>query len=741
MTTNNRRRLALVAFATVLMAGPAGAIDWSDGDYGPVVSTHMDAGGRDFGGKKVLANEDLANYVFRARLISLNAEKTINVCYDTEHMRLAAAWTGGYVNWKGAFKNQGPAISGDVLFGTKPGPGWSRDGEWADPRDPKEGPLPKDWAHYKGMYLHGDKVVLSYTVGGVAVLEMPSMRVFEGMQVFERHFTLGPSKQPMEVLAVELPGNTAIAAGAIGGYDIGEQFLTVLFASAPDGTEWKLDEGRMILRIPAVAKQTNFSILYVATPKDRGGDTVALKEATSPDLTEFTKGGPLRWDEPVETKGTLGEGDGAYVVDDIGLPDDNPWKSWIRFGAMDFFDDGRAALSTWDGDVWIASDIDDDLESIEWKRFATGLHQPLGLKIIDGVIHTAGRDQITRLHDLNGDGEADFYENFNNDAGLTPQRHEYVMDLETDADGNLYYCRSGHYVPSQRGENCCVMKLPPDGSKLEVFARGLREPNGMSIGPDGLMTVGDNEGDGIPATPIYALEKGRFFGFTKALRKGERETLGEWSKPIVWLPKSVDQSAGEQIWVNSDRWGPLDGHLLHTSYGNCKLMHVLIDRENDVPQGAVWEFPLRFTSGIMRGTFRKQDGQLYLCGLRGWGTSAAKEAQFCRVRYTGGDPRIPVAFTATSEGVAITFSSKLDPKAAVDFQNWAVETSEAKAKPTKPVELFVDEVIVSKDGRTVELLLEEAEPTEMMTIEYRLRDAGGKPIEGKLHATINVVPE
>ena len=49
-----------------------------------------------------------------------------------------------------------------------------------------------------------------------------------------------------------------------------------------------------------------------------------------------------------------------------------------------------------------------------------------------------GRDQITRLHDLNGDGEADFYENFNNDCvRSTDNFHEFALDLQTDARGQL----------------------------------------------------------------------------------------------------------------------------------------------------------------------------------------------------------------------------------------------------------------------------------------------------------------
>src|SRR5207244_12400048 len=112
------------------------------------------------------------------------------------------------------------------------------------------------------------------------------------------------------------------------------------------------------------------------------------------------------------------------------------------------------------------------------------LQRPHHTNITTSYIYVPGREQVTKLHDLNNDGEADFYENFNNDAGLTLQRHEFVMDLQTDKAGNLYYCRSGHYIQSKRGDNCCIYKMSPDGKKLEKLAAGFREPNGMSIGPD-----------------------------------------------------------------------------------------------------------------------------------------------------------------------------------------------------------------------------------------------------------------
>ena len=98
------------------------------------------------------------------------------------------------------------------------------------------------------------------------------------------------------------------------------------------------------------------------------------------DLEPITKGGPPRWTETLETAGVLGDDKaGPYTLDQIQLPEQNPWNASIRFAGLDFFEDGRAALCTWDGDVWIVSGLDAGLKTVRWKRFAAGLQQPLGL--------------------------------------------------------------------------------------------------------------------------------------------------------------------------------------------------------------------------------------------------------------------------------------------------------------------------------------------------------------------------
>ena len=89
------------------------------------------------------------------------------VCYDTDLLRTSLGWTGDFLEFGNSQTQiqhpQPPSVKGTPVFGSKAEPGWAKGGIFADPRLQKQGPLPKDWAHYRGLYMNGDRVVLSYT--------------------------------------------------------------------------------------------------------------------------------------------------------------------------------------------------------------------------------------------------------------------------------------------------------------------------------------------------------------------------------------------------------------------------------------------------------------------------------------------------------------------------------------------------------------------------------------------------
>ena len=78
------------------------------------------------------------------------------------------------------------------------------------------------------------------------------------------------------------------------------------------------------------------------------------------------------------------------------------------------------------------------------SRFAAGLYEPFGLRIVADQIYVTCKDRLVRLHDLNQDDEADFYESFSADLDVSVNFHAFNFDLQTDEEGNFYYAKSGH---------------------------------------------------------------------------------------------------------------------------------------------------------------------------------------------------------------------------------------------------------------------------------------------------------
>ncbi|HZE98954.1 MAG TPA: DUF6797 domain-containing protein [Planctomycetota bacterium] len=705
----------------------------ADMDYGPFLTSTV---------ARSKSEKDADILAFKA--ITVKVGKDAAVCYDTDLCRMAGAWTGGFLDLSfthmATSKGMFPTRPGAPLrFATKTGPGWAKSDDFKDPRAHNRGPLPRDWAQYKGLYVDGDQVVLSYTVGSCAVLEMPGFLEAGSATAFTRTFSVAPSDAPMKLLVFDddTPGHVEIG-----------------LAAAPNTAKLETPgKATIVLQIPPHPATVRFMVLLWIGAK---GDLSSVKQL--PDPAAHCNGGPARWTAPLTTGGALGKDDGPYAVDTLTLPEANPWKAWLRTSALDFFSDGRAAVATWSGDVWICSGIDDKLEKLTWKRFATGLYEPLGLKIVDDVVHVLGRDQITKLHDLNGDGEADYYETFCNLGVTMASYHAFHYDLQTDRAGNFYYLVGGNHVEPETPLHNCLLKVSKDGSAIEAVAGGFRATNGMAIGPNDEIVCADNEGNWMPAARVDWVKKGGFYGFvsdpahTNASHPAPK--VGEPDPPLCWIPKAQDNSSGGQVWVPSDKWGPLKGHLLHTSYGTASLFHVLPQKIGDVLQGGVVQFPLKFATGIMRPRFNPVDGQLYVCGLRGWQTAGVRDGALQRVRYTGKPLRTVAELAVVKDGVALTFTDALDPETAADAGSYAVQQwnylwsarygspdfSVADPKKIGRDTVEVKSAKLSADGKTVTLEIPGLKPVMQMGIKARVRSADGAPVSLDVFLTIHKVP-
>jgi hypothetical protein len=677
------------------------------------------------------------NVTPKGLVIRVDKERQAYVLFDTELLRVTAAWTGGWLQLAGRAyaddSNDYSWMGGVPSFSTPVGPGWAKGELLSDPRPkPGDGPLPADWAKFLGVYLHGEKVVLRYTVGAVPVLELFGVETMGESVAFTRTLELGPTEQPLTlVLASEGAKGENFGAASVG----------------DDQIKFETRDGKQLCILPPLKARKSVKISVFSRKDTATWSTLQVEK-----LEPLTKGGPARWTESVSTTGAAGKPAGPYVVDTLTAPEKNPFKSWLRFTGLDFFPDGRAALCTWSGDVWIVSGIDAGLEKLTWKRHAVGIGQPMGLKIVDGKVLTVARDQITRLHDLNGDGEADYYECVNNGIKLTTNFHEFCFDLQTDAEGN-FWCTKGSpiWAGSLRStdHSGSVCKISKDGSTLEVVATGLRAPNGLGISPEGEVFCTDNQGNWVPECPINRIKPGGFYGF-----HGPGQPAREREKPIAWIPMSVDKSSGGLVWVPDGRWGLPKGSMILNSY-DCSVSLVLRETCGGVEQGGVVRFPFKFPSGVMRGRFNPVDGQLYVAGLRGWSSSAAKDCAFQRIRYAGGPVCLPLKVVTRKGGLDVTFSSALDAASVSDAENVGAVgfnvvrtgnygSSEYSLKDPKksgrdPVEIRATKL--QADGKTVSLEMPELKPMTNLVVKFRLKGADGAPVQVELDYTLHHVPE
>ncbi|BDS05848.1 hypothetical protein NT6N_08880 [Oceaniferula spumae] len=531
--------------------------------------------------------------------------------------------------------------------------------------------------------------------------------------------------------------------------------------------------GTLTLHIPANKKATRFALGYASSGQSTLAATLKTLQSATPaprELESLTHGGPALYAQPVSAKASLGSEDDIWSVDRIGLPSDNPWHSNMRVGGFDFFSDGdSAAVCTWNGDVWIVKGLKGEWKQVQWRRYATGLFETLGLKIVDDKVYVHGRDQITRLHDQNNDGEADWYECFNNDVLITKNFHEFAFSLQTDKEGNFYIVKGAPVLAGGRGfdkilpHNGTVMKISKYGKNLEVLATGLRAPGGLGVGPNGEITTGENEGTWQPCCKLnYFTGKDKFLGVEDAAHhlKGQEMHL-----PLCYFPMRIDNSGGGQVWVpENSNWGLHPGELIHLSYGQSSLYRVLKQEVDSTMQGGVVRIPVKLHSSAMRARFHP-DGSLYTLGFRGWQTNAATPEAFQRIRYNGKTVTIPDQLKATEKGVYIRFEKELDAKSVADRFNFKVERwkyirsrqygsgefsidnpdlkaeeqalIQESAKYRKHDSVEVARSVLLADKKTLFLHIPSMKPAQQMSIRYKLKFADQTPADGEIINTVH----
>ena len=459
-------------------------------------------------------------------------------------------------------------------------------------------------------------------------------------------------------------------------------------------------------------------------------------------------------------------------------------------GAVAFGHDGRLYAAFRRGYIYSY-----DPNSKRWRRFAEGLHTPLGIAKGDrqGEFLVAQVPELTRVADTDGDGKADLFETVSDGWGLSGNYHEYIAGPVRDAEGNLYVSlglssgnadprppfrgestrRSrkanppvegrvnsiGHYSPTPyRG---CALQIRSDGS-VRPFACGFRQPNGLVASPDGEIFASDNQGGWVGTSPLHHVTAGAFHGHPASLH-WHPEFLGvnpveaevaeldrRRKRPAILFPQGdmAGSNAGQAFDLTAGAFGPYAGQMFVAEWTYPRVLRVDLQKVRGEYQGAAFLFVegngLRMANN--RLAFSPREGSLYVAQTsRIWGSTEGLQ----RIVWQGEVPFDILTMRLTASGFDLTFTKPADRAAASNPANYSLARyyylyhSFYGSPKTDITPVEVSAVTLSEDGRRASLLVEDLKEGWL----YDLRPSSiysrdGEPLAARMAAyTLNRVAE
>jgi len=394
----------------------------------------------------------------------------------------------------------------------------------------------------------------------------------------------------------------------------------------------------------------------------------------------------------------------------------------------------RLAVATRRGEIWMASGVEDDLAKVQWRRFAEGLHEVLGLAWRNGALYVTQRCEISRLTDETGDGVADRFETVSDGWGINGDYHEYAFGSKFDRDGRIWIvlCLTGSGSSKSLFRGWCV-RVGEDGKMIPTCS-GIRSPGGIGFDCDGAVYYTDNQGLWNGTCSLKHLVPGDFMGnpvgntwYAEAPEMGpapeepksgsrlaaEAKRIPRLRPPTILFPFTLmgQSAAGVVCDSTGGRFGPFAGQVLVTDQSHSIVMRCAIETVDGVRQGACFPMLAGLRSGSLVELFSPR-GMLFIGGTnRGWGSRGAGDFALERVTWTGGTPFEIRAIRVVPGGFELEFTRPVDRATAADTASYAARgfTYIYQSGYGSPV---VDEepcpiakAEPSADGRTVRLTM------------------------------------
>jgi hypothetical protein len=470
---------------------------------------------------------------------------------------------------------------------------------------------------------------------------------------------------------------------------------------------------------------------------------------------------------------------------------ETPKETGLEVGSIDLLPDGKLALGTRRGEIWIVSGAgSSDPSAVSYQLYASGLHEVLGLAYNpkDKNLYATTRYEITRLTDTDPDGRADVFENVNDGWGVSGDYHEYAIGSRFDPKGDLWVtlCLTGSFS-SQVPFRGWALRITPEGKMIPTCS-GIRSPGGIGFDTAGEAYYCDNQGPWHGSCTLQHLVPGSFQGHPggniwydqapnmgprpvdpipeafqgdrgrKENRPGgdpgrmvkERERIKELLPPAVYLVHGkIGNSASAIICDTSGgKFGPFAKQLFVADQSHSNLSRVFLETVNGIKQGVVFPFRSGFTSGLIGGRM-DEEGRVFTGGSdRGWGARGGKPFCFEKCEWTGKTPFEVHEMRAKPDGFELTFTQSVNPSTAADVKSYSMrEFTYAYREQYGGDE--IDEILpkitaakVAADGKSVRLTISPITKGHIHELHLDgVKNAEGQPL---LHAvgyyTLNEIP-
>lgn len=424
----------------------------------------------------------------------------------------------------------------------------------------------------------------------------------------------------------------------------------------------------------------------------------------------------------------------------IGIP--IPRHIELEVGGMVFLPGDKLAVCTRRGEVWIISNpYMRNGEPPQYKLFAKGLHEALGMNLIDGDLYVVHRSEVTRLRDLNADGEADEYKTVYT-WPLAANYHEYAYGSILDKQGNMVISLNLGWI--HKGESLSkwdgwMLKVDTAGN-MKPYATGLRSPAGMGINQEGAIFYTENQGDWVGSGYVAHVAEGDFMGNPEGLKwAGEPgspvklriedipntgEPKYEVAKrvpglkpPAVWLPHTVFGISTSDMLLSDGKgkMGPFEDQFFVGDQGHSKIMRVAMEKVKGVYQGAAFAFREGFSSGVLRMKWGSDGSMLVGMTGRGWGSTGGHPFGLQRLEWNGKTPFVMKTIKAKPDGFEIEFTEPVDLKyikeASYSVTSFTYGYGQKYGSPViNDAKRMVKAAEVSPDGLRVRLVLDSLKP-------------------------------